>query len=381
LAGIVALAVYGGVAIGGAREDLLRGIDRATSQYFSTAPVWVTAGRDVFNTNGFPPNVAVRALANARGVASVRVYRGGLLDVGERRVWVRGRPPGDASILESSQLLHGSYARASRLIGEGGFAAASSFAAGRGGWRLSGWAAVSADFAQEHGLRVGGTFALATPTGEARLGVAAITTNSGWPAGAITLGAPTYSRLWGSREAAALEVSLKPGVSVVEGRNAVLAALGLHTGLDVRTAEERERESGASARQGLRTLGEISTLLLVAAALSVASALSAAIWQRRLRLAALKLQGYDPGQLWGAVLLESALTISVGAFVGGALGIVGHALAGRFLQLTTGFPAPFAVGAPQVVLTVALFLAIALVVIALPGLAAARISPRAAWQE
>ena len=90
------------------------------------------------------------------------------------------------------------------------------------------------------------------------------------------------------------------------------AALAGYPGLQARTAEERAALSAASARQGLRTLGEISTLLLVAAALAVASALSATIWQRRARLAALKIQGYDAGQLWRAVLLESVVTIGVG---------------------------------------------------------------------
>ena len=37
LAGIAGLAVYGVVAIGGARDDLLRGISQASGQYFSTA--------------------------------------------------------------------------------------------------------------------------------------------------------------------------------------------------------------------------------------------------------------------------------------------------------------------------------------------------------
>ncbi len=46
LAAIVGLAVYGSVAIGGARNDLLRGIDRAIAQYHSTADIWVTYCRE-----------------------------------------------------------------------------------------------------------------------------------------------------------------------------------------------------------------------------------------------------------------------------------------------------------------------------------------------
>ncbi len=376
LCAIVALSVYGALSIGGARSDLLHGIDSATAQYFSTAPLWITSGRDVFNTNSFDSRPPARALARVREVASVRVYRGGLLDVGERRLWVRARPSTDASMIEASQLLHGDYLTATRLI------------------RAGSAAAVSSDFASEHHLHLGGSFELPTPTGSSRLSVAAITTNSGWPPGAITLSAATYARLWGSLDAAALEVNLKPGVTPAAGRRAVLAALAPQTGrravpvtlapqtgLDVRTASERAAESASSARQGLRTLSEISTLLLLAAALSVASALSAAIWQRRPRLASLKIQGYDPAQLWRSVLLESTLTISLGALLGGLFGIAGHFLAGRFLQLTTGFPAPFSVGPTQVLATVALFLCVSLVVIALPGLAAARTPARAVLQE
>jgi putative ABC transport system permease protein len=211
--------------------------------------------------------------------------------------------------------------------------------------------------------------------------VAAVVTNSGWPAGAITLSANDYSRYWRTRNAAALEVSLRAGVSPAQGRKAVAAALIAYPGLQVRTASERAALSNASAREGLRTLGEISTLLLIAAALAVASALSATVWQRRARLAALKMQGYDTAQLWRAVVLESAVTIGVGSLVGALVGICGHALASRFLERTTGFPAPFSVGPLQVLLTLALIGAIALAVIALPGMLAARVSPRAILQE
>ena len=86
-------------------------------------------------------------------------------------------------------------------------------------------------------------------------------------------------------------------------------------------------------------------------------------------------------QLWRAVLLECGITIGVGALVGALVGIAGHALAGRFLQLSTGFPAPFSLGPEQVLLTIMLFGAIALAVIALPGMLAARVSARAVLQE
>ncbi len=363
LAGIAALAVYGSLAIGGARRDLTRGIETAIGQYEATADIWVTTNESVFNTTSFGASRQVAAVAHAPGVAAVRVYQGGLLDVGSRRLWVRARPPSDPAMLEGSQMVSGSFTRASKLI------------------RRGGWAAVSESFAGEHDLRIGDRFTLPTPSGALRLGVAALMTNSGWPPGAITLNAGDYRRSWGTMDAAALEVSLKPGMSLAGGRQVVQAALGRDSGLQVQTFRESEAQADASARQGLRSLGQISTLLLITGALAIAASLSAAIWQRRTRLAAMKTWGYDHLQLWRSLLLESAIVLAVGCLNGTILGVYGHELADRWLRLTTDFPAPFAVGGPQVLIPLAVVAGIALAVIALPGLAAAQVSPSVSFQE
>jgi putative ABC transport system permease protein len=363
LAGIAGLAVYGSIAIGGARGDLIRGIDRATAQYFGTANIWVGTGEDIFNVNRFEPGHTAAAIARAPGVASVRSYQGGLLDVNTRRRWIRARPPRDPEMVEASQLLHGDLARTNQLLRQGG------------------WAAVSSAFADERHLHLGDAFSLPTPSGITTFKTAAIMTNSGWPPGTITINSEDYSRYWQTVDPSALEVSLLPGVSAIAGRRAVTAALGHRPGLSVRTSGERDRQSEASARQGLETLAEISTLLLIAAGLAVASALSAAVWQRRARLASLKIQGYDSSQLWRALLLESAITVGVGCAIGGVVGIYGHALAGRWLTLTTGFPAPFAVAPTQVALTLTLITVVALAVIAIPGFAASRVPARVGFQD
>lgn len=363
LAAVAALAVYGGIGIGGARSDLLAGIDHATSQYFNTADIWVVNREDVFNTNSFAPGGLTSAIAGLPSVASVRSYQGGLLDVGTRRLWVRARPPTDSTMLEASQVVSGSVARADGLL--------------RGG----GWAAISSGFASEHKLKVGDAFYLPTPSGPSRFGVAAITTNSGWPPGAITINASDYHRLWQSTNVAALEVNLRPGVSAPQARRSIQALLGGRPGLGARTSGERIAENDASARQGLASLGQISTLLLIAGAFAIAASLSAVIWQRRTRLASMKIQGFDHWQLWRSLLLESAIVLSIGCLDGAVLGVYGHALADRWLKLTTGFPAPFVASWPRVFLTVALVVSIALAVLALPGWSAARVSSRAGLQE
>jgi putative ABC transport system permease protein len=363
LASIAGLAVYGSVAIGGARDDLLRGIDQAIVQYHSTADIWVTTGGNVFNTDSFDVTGPAARVARAPGVRSVRIYQGALTDVGSRRLWIRARPSQDPTMLEPSQLIGGDFARADALL------------------RSGGWAAVSSNFASEHHLKVGGRLSLPTPSGVVPLRVAAITTNSGWPAGTITLDSADFSRAWATSEGTALEVDLRPNVAMAAGIRSVQSALGPRAGLSVRDAAERAAEAQANARQGLHTLGLISTLLLIAAALAVAAALSATVWQRRTRLASLKIQGYRLGQLWRGLLLESGVILGAGALVGALVGVYGHALAGHWLTIATGFPAPFSIGEVQVFLTLAIITAIALAVVALPGLAAARVSPSVSLQE
>jgi putative ABC transport system permease protein len=363
LAGIAALAVYGSVAIGGARDDLLRGLDSNFTEYLQTADIWVTTGGNDLTTNPFVAGTLPQALAKAPGVSSVHTYQGGFLDVGNRRMWIIARPPSDDPLIPATQLISGNLAGAERHI------------------RAGGWATISGGFAAERHLHVGEPFTLPTPSGPTSMNVAAITTNLGWAPGAIILNQLDYARYWQTRNPTALEIRLDPGVNPAAGRRAVLAAIGSRPGLGVQTFGERRHQYADDSRQGLQALSQIATLLLIAAALAVASALSAAIWQRRARLASLKIQGYDTAQLWRALLLESAVVLGVGCADGAVFGVYGHALAGRWLRLNTGFPAPFTIGFAGVFLTFALLAIIALTVVSLPGLAAARAPARTTFQE
>jgi putative ABC transport system permease protein len=364
LAGIAALAVYGSVAIGGARDDLLRGLDANFGEYLQTADIWVTTGGNDLTTNAFfTSHRQLTALGRLPGVASVRVYQGGFLDVGARRMWVIARPASDRPLLPSSQVINGKPETAAALLRKGG------------------WVAVSSGFASERNLHVGSRFALPTPTGDTRLAVAAITTNLGWAPGAVIMNARDFRTHWQTGVPTAIEVNLRPGVAPGAAKRTVVAALGSQRGLGVQTFRQRQSQYASDSRQGLQALSQIATLLLIAAALAVASALSAAIWQRRARLASLKIQGYHTAQLWRALLLESALVLGVGCTVGAVFGICGHSLASRWLRLHTGFPAPFSIGLAGVFLTFSLLAIIALSVISLPGFAAARSPARTSFQE
>ena len=67
-------------------------------------------------------------------------------------------------------------------------------------------------------------------------------------------------------------------------------------------------------------LTEIATLILILAALAMAAAMGAMVWQRRPRLAKLKLEGLRPPELWRTILLESLLLLGVGCPTGRSSG-------------------------------------------------------------
>lgn len=364
LAGVAALAVYGSVAIEGARRDLVRGLDQATEQRLAAADVWVTSAADqLYATEGFDPAHATAALARVPGVAGVRRHYGRFVDLGDRRLWLIARPPESPWTLPPSQIVEGDHAEAERRLHAGG------------------WVTVSSAIADARGLGVGDRLALPTPRGDLELRVAAITTNLGWPAGSIVASAADYRRGWGGGRPTALAIDLAPGVGAEAGRRAVEAALSPGSAVRVRTSAEWIAETGRQTRDGLARLSQISLLLLIAAALAVASAMGGAIWQRRPRLAALRIQGFDARQLWRSLMLETGFVVCVGCGVGGALGLFGHLLLTRWLEVTTGFPAPFSAWDTPALGALALVAGIALAVAAIPGYAAARVPPRAVFQE
>lgn len=363
LAAVAALAVYGSVSIGGARNDLVRGLDRHTREWLSNADIWVTTGGQDLMTNSFATPPGLAALKRSPGVEAVRVHQGGFLDVGSRRIWLIGRPINDRTMIPPSQMLDGQIEEATARL------------------RRGGWATASAAFASDKKLDIGDFFSLPTPTGDARFRLAATTMNLGWIPGAVTINNRDYARAMGIAAPSAIEVDLAAGVGSTAGKRIVRQALGPASGLRVQTRQEREDQYYVFGREGVSRLSQIASLLLVAAALAVACALAATLLQRRPRLAALKIQGARRSQLWRAMLFETGLLITVGCLVGAVLGVYGHLLAGRFLRETTGFAAPFAVGPKQLLIATGFVAGVAMFISAVPGYVAANAPIRAGFQE
>ena len=352
-----AIAVFGSVAIQGARGNLSAGLTRSAADISLGTDLWVSpwGTATTLATTPFEDSY-VGALERLPAVSSVGVYRGGFLDLGDRRVLVIGSPKENMRLLPASQIVEGNAAYARSRLREGG------------------WIAMSQTLASERGLHVDGWVTLSAPR-PTRFRVAAITTNYGWSPGAIVMNAEDYGRAWDSDDASAYQVSLRPGVPVARGLSEVRRAVRPGGALVVQTAARREQNEISGQRQGLSRLSQIAVLVLVAAALAMAAAMGAMIWQRRPRLAGMKVDGFAHGELWRALLWESALLLGTGCSTGAVFGLYGQLVLSHALVSVTGFPVVFSTGVLVAVVSVALVATIALVVVALPGYLATQVKP------
>jgi putative ABC transport system permease protein len=358
-----AIAVFGSVAIETAHGDLQAGLNRVAHGLNATTDLWVLPSGQINSLATTPfTGSAAGELARLPEVASVALYRGSFLDIGDRRAWVIAQPRAVAHPIPTGQLIAGSLRLATERI------------------RAGGWLMVSAAIAAEQHLHVGQSFLLPSPD-PTRFRIAALGTNLGWPPGAIMLNAEDYQRAWGSSDPSALEVALRAGVSATAGAQAVRGALGAESGLEVQTAHQRELGFRATARQGLSRLSQISTLVLIAAVLAMAATMGAMIWQRRVRLADMKVDGFNRGVLWRALMWESVLLLGAGCSLGALFGLYGQVLLSRALSTVTGFPVAYSPGLLAAVESFALVTATAMLIVVIPGGMATRVGPAIALAD
>ncbi|HEY5262197.1 MAG TPA: FtsX-like permease family protein, partial [Solirubrobacteraceae bacterium] len=220
-----------------------------------------------------------------------------------------------------------------------------------------------------------------TPTGDVRFRIAATTTNFGWSPGAILMSTSDYARAWGSSAPSALGVHLANGANVDTVREAIVRALGPTSGLEVLTAKTREAAIDTSASEGLGQLGEISTLLVIAAIVAMAAALGSSIWQRRVSLAELRLEGAPRRQLQLVLLVESAIMLSAGCLTGAIAGVYGQLVIDGYLKHVTGFPVASVATGQRPIEIFALVIAAVLAIVSLPGWFASRVPATLALNE
>ncbi|HEY1687475.1 MAG TPA: FtsX-like permease family protein [Solirubrobacteraceae bacterium] len=358
-----AVALFGSVALSGARSDLTHGIAGFARSYSQDAAIWIGNPSDDQAVVDFAPGDLSQRIAKVPGVAKVQAFEGGFLQLDGRRLWVIARPTGGAHEVLASQIVAGSTGLAERRLAAGG------------------WIVVSQQVAEQHDTGIGGSLSLPTPSGERSFRIAALSTNLAWSPGVVFIGTGDYQRLWQSSAPTALGVSLTRDAQPAVVRKAVARTLGPSSGLQARTSAELQSSIDSLTGEGLRQLGEISMLLLLAAILAMAAALTSAIWQRRTSLAGLRLSGVSPARLRRILLTESALMLGAGSVTGALAGVYGQAVIDGYLARVTGFPvASVATGARPLAIF-AIVIAVVLLIATGPVLAASRVSPRLAFNE
>jgi putative ABC transport system permease protein len=357
LAATGGVAIFGSVALGGARSDLLSGIQSFSASYTADAPVWVINPDDNQAVTQLAPSSTSTQLRRAPGVAWVRRFHGTFLDIGQRRVWVIARDPTASSQLLSSQLVHGTVAAAQAGLARGGELV------------------LSQQLMESLHGHIGGLLTLPTPSGPARFQIAATTTNLAWSPGAVFLSSADFTRLWGSTEPTAYGVGTMPGADPRAVAAEVRRALGPASGMEVSTAATRRHRIDQLTSEGLGRLGEIAALLSLAAVLAMGASLASSIWQRRISLSGLRLAGVRPRRLRRILFVESLLMLGAGCLTGALLGVLGEYVIDGYLRHVTGFPvaSPSFSGRPLGV--TAIVLAGALLLVATPAWLASHASP------
>jgi putative ABC transport system permease protein len=363
LAATGAVALFGSIALGGARGDLLRGIERFAHSYSSDASIWVGTPGDNQATVEFRPGDAADRIARLPGVAGVHAFQGGFMQLDGRRIWIIARPPGAERQVLQTEDQEGDASHAVARLAQGG------------------WIAVSKQIAQQHHVSVGGTLALPTPSGTQHFRVAATTTNLAWSPGVVFIGTGDYRRLWKSQLPSAFGVDVQPNANVVRVRAAIQAALEPESGLRAVTALQRQQRIDALTSEGLGQLGEIATMLLAAAILAMAAALTSAIWQRRASLAALRLSGVRPRRLRTILAVEAMLMLSAGCLTGALAGVYGQIGIDAYLKQVTGFPVIALSASVRPLAVLALVGAIVMTIVIAPAWLASRVRPTLAFDE
>ena len=286
-----------------------------------------------------------------------------LVDIDGRRLLVQGRPLYGGTPLQQSELVKGNLNVTNERLRQGG------------------WAAISGTLAAHWDVGVGDRIALNLPAGRRQLRVAALLTNLGWAPGVITMSDRDFRSAWGNPDPSAIEIDAPPGASIDREAAKIRGALSGYPGLQVETGAARAERMSGEARSSLDRLRQISTMMLIAAALAVAAAMGAAMWQQRPTLAMLKATGLDERRLWRALLVETSLVLAFGGLVGGALGILGQRTLTRWLELSGGYPTDFSPDFGLAAATVLILSGLALALAAIPGYLAARVSPAVQFQD
>lgn len=181
---------------------------------------------------------------------------------------------------------------------------------------------VNETFAAIFKVQKGDVLNLPTPAGLAAFRVAKIVVDYTSDSGVIGMDIETYQRHWGDRLCNAFFVILAPGAKVEAVRSDIQRHLSEKSNLYVVSALEFKREIRKVLDRTFFLNYALNVITLLIACLGIIVALLASVMERTREIGVLRAVGMLKRQIYGVVVLESALMGLAGGVLGSVAGIV-----------------------------------------------------------
>lgn len=235
---------------------------------------------------------------------------------------------------------------------------------------------VTKAFADRQQVRDGGHVELLTPAGPQRVPVIAVVDLvSPSTTGLVGLALPVLERFYGRTGATWLEVDLAPGVTRIEGKQRIAAALkDSSTPAFVSTGDEEFAGTEASMRSTTALFSAMQFAVLIATALAVGNTLLISVIERRREIGIVRAVGTSRRQLRKMVVIESLAVAAVGTAIGLAVGALQHRVGVVAVEGLTGIRVDYAPVVSPALLAVAAAVITALIAAVLPALRAGRVN-------
>ncbi|MDX6361911.1 MAG: putative transport system permease protein, partial [Streptomyces sp.] len=187
--------------------------------------------------------------------------------------------------------------------------------------------AMDADFAKDHGVRIGSTIPVEFPAGRtAELKVAALTDQEGSDGfgtqGGLYFGFPTMEKYVPGGQDSALYVNAAPGTDAGQLRGALEKTLDPYPQVQVRNLADYKKLIHDQIAVLLYLVYALLGLAIVIAVLGVVNTLALSVVERTREIGLLRAIGLGRRQLRRMIRLESVVIAVFGAVLGLALGLI-----------------------------------------------------------
>lgn len=181
---------------------------------------------------------------------------------------------------------------------------------------------VNEQFARKERVQPGDAIVIPTPRGPVRFGVAGIIVSFSSDSGVIWMDVNTYRRHWRDPLVDTYEVLVQPGAEVEVVRQAILERFrGERTLFALPSAEFKAEVQKILDRSFVMT-NAVNIITLVVAGIGIVITMLASVLERTREIGLLRGIGMQRRQVFGVVLLESALIGLLGGILGAGAGIV-----------------------------------------------------------